>query len=81
LDRCGPRARAFALACGHIVLVEVAPQFIDDPQRPRAYNAAAQSEYTRLAGMFPAALTAVMETFLPIACAINRGQAAPCGSG
>ncbi len=46
---------AFDLACGHIILVEVAPEFIDDPQRPRAYNAAAQSEYARLAGMSPAA--------------------------
>ena len=62
---------AFDLACGHITLVEVAPEFIDDPQRPRAYNAAAQSEYARLAGMSPAALTAVMETYLPIACVIN----------
>jgi hypothetical protein len=33
--------------------------------------------------MSSAALTAVMETYLPIACAINFlwGQAAPCGSG
>ena len=46
---------AFDLACGHVVLVEVAPEFIDDPQRQRAYNAAAQSEYARLAGMSPAA--------------------------
>jgi hypothetical protein len=62
---------AFDLACGHIILVEVAPEFIDDPRRPRAYNAAAQSEYARLAGASPAALTAVMETYLPIACVIN----------
>ena len=34
----------------------IAPEFIDDPQRPRAYNAAAQSEYARLAGMSQAAL-------------------------
>ena len=44
---------AFDLACGHINLVEVAPEFIDDPQRPHVYNAAAQSEYARLAGMSP----------------------------
>jgi hypothetical protein len=25
---------AFDLACGHIVLIELAPEFIDDPQRP-----------------------------------------------
>jgi Phosphotransferase enzyme family len=62
---------AFDLACGHIVLIELAPEFIDDPQRPRAYNAAAQSEYARLAGMSQAALTATMESYLPIACVIQ----------
>jgi hypothetical protein len=62
---------AFDLACGHIILVEVAPEFIDDPQRPRAYNAAAQSEYARLAGMSQAALTAAVESYLPIACVIH----------
>src|SRR5262245_60529273 len=62
---------AFDLACGHIILVEVAPEFINDPERPRACNAAAQSEYARLAGMSLAALTAAIETYLPIACVIN----------
>jgi Ser/Thr protein kinase RdoA (MazF antagonist) len=62
---------AFDLACGHIVLIELAPEFIDDPQRPRAYNAAAQSEYARLAGMSQAALTATIESYLPIACVIQ----------
>ena len=57
---------AFDLACGHIILTELAPEFIDDPQRPRAYNAAAQSEYARLAGMSQAALTAAVEPYLPI---------------
>jgi len=37
-----------------------------DPERPRALNAAVQSEYARLAGMSPAALTAAMEPYLPI---------------
>jgi hypothetical protein len=67
---------AFDLACGHIILVEVAPEFIDDPQRPRAYNAAAQSEYARLAGMSPAALTAAMEPYLPILRAIKLADRA-----
>jgi hypothetical protein len=62
---------AFDLACGHIVLIELAPEFIDDPQRPRAYNAAAQSECARLSGMSQAALTAAMEPYLPIACVIH----------
>jgi hypothetical protein len=62
---------AFDLACGHIVLIELAPEFIDDPQRPRAYNAAAQSECARLSGMSQPALTAAMEPYLPIACVIH----------
>jgi Ser/Thr protein kinase RdoA (MazF antagonist) len=41
---------AVELACGHIIMTELAPEFIDDPERPRAYSAAAQSEYARLAG-------------------------------
>jgi hypothetical protein len=45
---------AFDLACGHVVLVEVL-RSSSTTQRPRAYNAAAQSEYARLAGMSPAA--------------------------
>jgi hypothetical protein len=39
-----------------------------NPERPRAVNAAVQSEYARLAGMSPAALTAAMEPYLTIAC-------------
>ncbi|MFM9942632.1 MAG: phosphotransferase [Hyphomicrobiaceae bacterium] len=62
---------AFDLACGHVCLIELAPEFIDDPQRPRAYNAAAQSEYARLVGTSQAALTAAMESYLPIACVIH----------
>ena len=74
---------AFDLTCGHIVLTELAPEFVDDPERPRAYNAAAQSEYARLAGMSQATLTAAMEPYLPIACVTQLlwGWGAPCGSG
>ena len=57
---------AFDLGCCHIVLTELAPEVADDPQRPRAVNAAAQSEYARLAGMSQAALTAAMKPYLPI---------------
>jgi serine/threonine protein kinase len=55
------------LAFCHILLTEFAPEVADNPQRPRAVNAAAQSEYARLAGMSQAALTAAMEPYLPIA--------------
>jgi len=57
---------ALDLACCHILLSEIAPEVVDNPQRPRAVNAAAQSEYARLAGMSHAALTAAMEPYLPI---------------
>lgn len=57
---------AFDLGICHVVLTEIAPALVDNPQRPRAVNAAAQSAYARLAGMSPAALTAAMEPYLPI---------------
>ena len=57
---------ALDLACCHILLTELAPEVADNPQRRRAVNAAAQSEYARLAGMSPAVLTAAMEPYLPI---------------
>jgi Ser/Thr protein kinase RdoA (MazF antagonist) len=57
---------ALDLGVCHIVLSELVPELVDDPERPRAYGAAMQSEYARLAGMSPAALTAAMEPYLPI---------------
>jgi len=57
---------AFDLAISHILLTELAPEVADDPERPRAVNAAVQSEYARLAGMSQAALTATIEPYLPI---------------
>jgi hypothetical protein len=50
----------------HVILSEVATEIVDNPERPRATNAAAQTEYARLAGISPAALTAAMEAYLPI---------------
>lgn len=58
---------AFDLARCHVMLSEVAPEVSDNPQRPRAVNAAAQSEYARLAGISPAELTASAKPYLPIA--------------
>jgi hypothetical protein len=60
---------ALDLGCCHIMLTEVTPTIVDDPERPRAVNAAVQSEYAQLAGISPAALTAAMESYLPIVCA------------
>ena len=62
---------AFDLGRCHIVHTELAAKMVDDPERPRADNAAAQSEYARLAGMSPAALMAAMEAYLPVVCAFH----------
>ena len=57
---------ALDLAFSHVIHTEIVPRRVDNPQRPHATNAAAQSEYARLAGMSPAALTAEMESYLPV---------------
>ena len=51
----------------HISLTEFALDVTDNPQRPLAVNAAAQSEYARLSGEPVGALKQAMETWLPIA--------------
>ena|SRR5262245_4004458 len=61
--RAGP---ALDLEHCQVVLCELIPENHDDPERPRALNTAVQSEYARLAGMSPVALTAAMESGLPI---------------
>ena len=67
LDRCGRAPAAFDLAFCHVGLAEIAPEIVDNPERPRALNAAVESEYARLAGIAPAALRAEIERYLPIA--------------
>ncbi len=54
-------------ALTHINLTEFALDVTDNPQRPIAVNAAAQSEYARLSGKPVAALRQAMEAWLPIA--------------
>ena len=66
----------FDLARCHVGVTELVPEVVDDPERPRAVNAAAQSEYARLAGMSPAALTAAMEPYLPIVRVLRPPPAA-----
>lgn len=61
---------AVDLGVCHIILSEIAPEIVDNPKRPRAVNAAMQSEYARLAGTSVAALTAAMEPCLPIVCVL-----------
>jgi Ser/Thr protein kinase RdoA (MazF antagonist) len=58
---------AYDLARCHILLAEQAPEHADDPERPRAVNAALQAEYARLAGTSQGALTAAMDACMPIA--------------
>jgi Ser/Thr protein kinase RdoA (MazF antagonist) len=62
---------ALDLGFSHFVLTEIAPERVDDPRRPRAINAAMQSEYARLTGMSPTVLTAAIEDYLPIVCAFH----------
>jgi Ser/Thr protein kinase RdoA (MazF antagonist) len=73
------RARAaFDLAYIHVSLTELAPEIADNPERPRAVNRAAQSEYARMAGTSVAALAAATQPYLPIARAlIVCGNALP----
>jgi Ser/Thr protein kinase RdoA (MazF antagonist) len=62
----------------HVILSELAPEIADNPERPRATNTAAQTEYARLAGISPAELTAAMEPYLPIVRAfVVFGDAVP----
>lgn len=88
MTEAGPRlidwlgtARASAaldLACSHFLLSEVAPHFVDDPKRPRALDAAVQSEYARLTGLSQTALTAAIASWLPVVhVRFLFGEAAP----
>ena len=44
---------ALDLGACHILLSEIAPELVENPERPRALNVAVQSEYARLAGISP----------------------------
>jgi hypothetical protein len=79
LDRCGRGPAALDLGFCHIVLSELAPELVDNPERRARVDAAVQSEYARLAGMSPAALAAAMEPYLPIVRVFVL--LLPCGSG
>ena len=57
---------AYDLGVSQIVLTELAPEAGHDPEWLRALTADVQSEYARLAGLSPAALTAAIESYLPI---------------
>jgi hypothetical protein len=67
---------ALDLAHAHVILSEIAPEQVDDPERPRAVNAAVQSEYARLSGMSLSTLAAATEPYLPIVRAYVAGNPA-----
>lgn len=56
---------AYDLAISHILMTEYSAVLADDPERPRALNAALQPEYARLAGMPAATLAAEIEPYFP----------------
>jgi len=61
---------AFDLASAHVMLAELAPHIADDPERPRAVNAALQTAYAGLAGTSPEALAASTAPYLPVVRAL-----------
>src|SRR5581483_8597317 len=56
---------AYEMAQCHVLIAELDPEYADDPERAPV-NSALQTEYARLAGIDPAALTAAMQPYLPI---------------
>jgi len=64
--RCALRASGvFDIARAHVSTSELLPDTAD-PERPRLFNATLQSEYARLSGLPPPALTEAMQPYLPI---------------
>lgn len=57
---------AYEMAQCQVLMCELDPEHDEDPEGAPV-NAALQAEYARLAGMAPAALTAAIEPYLPIA--------------
>ena len=63
---CALRASGvFDIARAHVSLSELVAEDAD-PEMPRVINAAVQTEYARLGGMSPAALTEAMQPYLTI---------------
>jgi hypothetical protein len=77
---CALRASGvFDIARMHVSLSELVPDDAD-PELPRVINATVQSEYARLSGLSPAALTEAMKPYLPILRAfvlLQRRRATP----
>lgn len=69
---------ALDLACTEVLLAELAPAMVADPERPRAVNAAFQADYARRAGLPLATLVAAIAPYRPIVLA--RALLGPAGS-
>jgi len=61
---------AYDLGLCEILLTEIVADRVADPERPRAVFAALKSDYARLAGLSPEALTAAAAPFLPMGCGL-----------
>lgn len=61
---------AFDLASAHVILTELAPCIADDPERPRAVNAAMQAAYAALVETSPVGLAASVKPYLPVVRAL-----------
>lgn len=61
---------AFDLGICEILLTEIVAERVADPERPRSVFAALKSDYARLVGLSPEALSAAAAPFLPMGCAL-----------
>jgi aminoglycoside phosphotransferase (APT) family kinase protein len=56
---------AYEIAQCHVLMTELDPEHADNPEGAKV-NSALQTEYARLTGTTPAALTTAMQPYLPI---------------
>lgn len=61
---------ALDIGISHVLLSELTPGTVDNPERPRAVEAALRSEYGRLAGVSAVALTAAIDPYVPVIYAL-----------
>jgi len=61
---------AHDLGLCEILLTEIVADRVADPERPRAVFAALKSDYARLAGLSPEALSSAAARFLPMGCGL-----------
>ena len=57
---------AYDLAVCQVLLWELIPEMVEDPQRPRSVHEALRSEYGHRSGLSATAMTQAVEPFLPV---------------